>query len=137
MMDAALVSGRNAERRVGLKALGHVGHRRHQDPAGVAHDGRQRSQACFSLRAQCRAAAGTSRAGLERKKLSGLRWNPARSTGITGQSSLRGKWFVPNTYQTTTLAEPTISGETDDKVLSEMVRNVAHILFVENKPDTP
>ena len=47
------------------------------------------------------------------------------------------KLYLKNTYQKTTLAESTISGETEDKVLSEMVHNVAHILFVENKPDMP
>jgi hypothetical protein len=47
------------------------------------------------------------------------------------------KLYLKNTYQTTTLAQPTISGETDDKGLSELVHNVAHILFVENKPDMP
>jgi hypothetical protein len=47
------------------------------------------------------------------------------------------KLYLKNTYQKTTLAESTISGVTVDNILSEMVHNVAHILFVANKPDMP
>ena len=46
--------------------------------------------------------AGTSSAGLRWKKPSGFSMNPMRSTGITGQSSGRGRWLAPNVYQTTT-----------------------------------
>ena len=45
------------------------------------------------------------------------------------------KFYLNDTYQMTMLAEPSVSGGPDDKVLSEMVNNVAHTLFVENKPD--
>jgi hypothetical protein len=45
------------------------------------------------------------------------------------------KLYLDNAYQMTVLAEPSVSGGSDDKVLSEMVHNVAHTLFVENKPD--
>ena len=44
------------------------------------------------------------------------------------------KLYVNNAYQMTVLAEPSVSGGSDDKGLSEMVHNVAHTLFVENQP---
>jgi hypothetical protein len=47
------------------------------------------------------------------------------------------KLYLKNTYQTTMLTQATVSGGSDDSVLSEMVHNVAHALFVENKPDMP
>jgi hypothetical protein len=45
------------------------------------------------------------------------------------------KLYLNNTYQMTMLTQPSVSSGSDDRVLSEMVRNVAHTLFVENKPD--
>src|ERR1700728_5355789 len=45
---------------------------------------------------------GTSRAGLRSKKPNGLSQNETVSTGITGQSSGRVMWWIPNTYQSTT-----------------------------------
>ena len=45
--------------------------------------------------------------------------------------------YLKNAYQMTTLTQPTVGGGSDDRALSEMVHNVAHILFVENKPDIP
>src|SRR6185503_12622227 len=48
------------------------------------------------------AHGATSSAGLASKKPDGLRWNPTMSTGITGQSSTRGTWWIPKTYQSTT-----------------------------------
>ena len=44
---------------------------------------------------------GTSSAGLESKKPTGIRWNPQYSTGITGQSSGRGEWETPKVCQAT------------------------------------
>jgi hypothetical protein len=46
------------------------------------------------------------------------------------------KLYLNNTYQMTMLVQPSLSGGSNDRVLSEMVHNVAHTLFVENKPDT-
>ena len=60
--------------------------------------------------------------------------SPAHSVSYL---SAEVKLYLKNTYRTRTLAQPTISGEPDDNGLSEMVRNVAHFLFVENKPDMP
>ena len=52
---------------------------------------------------QCFGSLGaTSMPGLRRKNPLGLSWKPVCSTGITGQSSVRGMWFVPNVYQSTT-----------------------------------
>ncbi len=43
-----------------------------------------------------------SRAGLRSKKPKGLSQNDTTSTGITGQSSGRVMWWIPNTYHSTT-----------------------------------
>src|SRR2546430_8711857 len=45
---------------------------------------------------------GTSRAGLRSKKPNGLSQNETMSLGITGQSSGRVMWWMPNTYHSTT-----------------------------------
>jgi hypothetical protein len=45
------------------------------------------------------------------------------------------KLYLKNAYQMTVLAEPSVSGGPDDKMLSAMVHSVAHTLFVENQPD--
>ena len=63
---------------------------------GLAHDpalmaGRSSPQSSPGV-AGAPALAGTSRVGLRSKKPSGRRLNPHVSTGITGQSSGRGKW---------------------------------------------
>src|ERR1019366_6443573 len=50
------------------------------------------------------ACGGTSSVGLRPKKPVGLRVNPHRLTGITGQSSGRGKWVGPNVCHSTTSA---------------------------------
>ena len=47
-------------------------------------------------------SGGTSRAGLRSKKPNGLSQNETASAGITGQSSGRVMWWMPNTYQSTT-----------------------------------
>ena len=47
------------------------------------------------------------------------------------------KLFVKDIYQMTFDTHPSVRGGIDDKVLSEMVHNVSHALFVENKPDIP
>ena len=41
---------------------------------------------------------GTSSAGLRSKKPIGFSQKETTSTGITGQSSGRGMWLIPNTY---------------------------------------
>ena len=43
--------------------------------------------------------------------------------------------YLNHAYQMTMLTEPSVSGGSNDTVLSDMVHNVAHTLFVENKPD--
>src|SRR6266536_1471246 len=53
-------------------------------------------QACWA------GLAGTSSAGLRSKKPTGLSQNETVSTGITGQSSGRVMWWMPNTYHSTT-----------------------------------
>src|SRR4029077_590865 len=50
------------------------------------------------------AAAATSRPGLRWKKPLGLSQNETVSTGMTGHSSGRVTWLMPNTYQSTTSA---------------------------------
>ncbi len=47
------------------------------------------------------------------------------------------KFYVKDVYQMTVDAHPSVTGGADDKVLSEMVHQAAHALFVENKPDSP
>jgi hypothetical protein len=44
---------------------------------------------------------GRSRVGLRSKKPTGRRVKPQRATGITGQSSGRGKWVIPKVCQST------------------------------------
>src|SRR5207237_4363364 len=53
---------------------------------------------------QCAGDGGRSSAGLRSKNPTGTSVKPAYSTGITGQSSGRAKWVIPNVYQSTTSA---------------------------------
>lgn len=46
-------------------------------------------------------SGGISRLGLASKKLTGLRKKPVVSTGMTGQSSMRGMWVTPKACQMT------------------------------------
>ena len=52
---------------------------------------------------------GTSRAGLRSKNPTGVSRNPVYSTGMTGQSSGRGRWVTPNVYQSTTSASTSVA----------------------------
>ena len=62
-----------------------------QLPAGAVEDARHATTSPPAFRSvACVRGGGTSIAGLRSKKPTGFRWNPARSTGITGQSSGRG-----------------------------------------------
>jgi hypothetical protein len=47
--------------------------------------------------------------GLLSRKSRGLSWKPTHSTGIAGQSSVRGRWCACRTYQTTTSCPSTDS----------------------------
>jgi len=47
------------------------------------------------------------------------------------------KLYLRDTYQTTMITQPSVSGTPDDQVLSEMVHDVAQAMFVENKPNVP
>ena len=49
-----------------------------------------------------RAGRGTSSAGLRSKNPNGLSQNETESAGMTGQSSGRVMWWMPNTYHSTT-----------------------------------
>lgn len=56
-------------------------------------------------------------------------------TNTAAYLSVEVKLYLNDTYQTTALAQPTIAeGGPDDKALSETVRSVARILFIESKP---
>ena len=61
-----------------------------------------RHQALMHFYAECEpyASGGKSIAGLCSKNPSGLSMKPSEATGMTGQSSGRGAWACPNTYQT-------------------------------------
>jgi hypothetical protein len=37
----------------------------------------------------------------------------------------------------TMIVQPSVIGGPDDKILSEAVHNVAHVLFIENRRDAP
>ena len=47
------------------------------------------------------------------------------------------KLYLKGAYQMTMDTHPSVSSGPDDKALSEMVHNVSHALFVQNKPDIP
>ena len=55
------------------------------------------------------AAREASSAGLASKKPNGLSQNETVSTGMTGQSSARVRWWMPKTYQRTTSVETRFS----------------------------
>lgn len=58
---------------------------------------------------------------------------------INSETYLRAevKLYLQGAYQMTMDTHPSVSNGADDKILSEMVHNAAHALFVENKPDMP
>ena len=45
------------------------------------------------------------------------------------------KLYLSGVYQMTMDAHPSVGSGTDDEALSEMVHNISHALFIENKPD--
>jgi hypothetical protein len=67
-------------------------------------------------------------------KSRGFMGAPGQTSSITYLKT-EVKLYVKGSYQMTFDAHPSVSNEADDKVLSEMVRNVTHILFVDNNLD--
>jgi hypothetical protein len=67
-------------------------------------------------------------------KSRGFMGSPGQTNSLTYLKA-EVKLFVKGAYQMTMDTHPSVSNGVDDKVLSDMVRNVAHVLFVENKPD--
>jgi len=61
---------------------------------------------------------------------------PSPTSSVTYLSA-EVKLYLNSTYQMTMSTRPSVSGRSDDRALMEMVHNVAHGLFVENKSDTP
>ncbi len=47
------------------------------------------------------------------------------------------KLYLNGAYQMTMDTHPSVSGGSDDKALAEMVHNVSHALFIENKTEMP
>jgi hypothetical protein len=64
----------------------------------------------------------------------GFMGSPGQTNSITYIKS-EVKLYIKGTYQMTMDTHPSVSNGADDKVLSDMVHNAAHVLFVENKPD--
>ncbi len=67
-------------------------------------------------------------------KSRGFMGSPGQTNSITYLKA-EVKLYVKGAYQMTMDTHPSVSNGIDDKILSELVRNVAHVLFVENKPD--
>ena len=59
---------------------------------------------------------------------------PSPTSSVTYLSA-EVKMYLNNTYQMTMSVRPSVNGRSDDKALGEMVRNVAHGLFLENRGD--
>ena len=73
-----------------------------REESNLHHSGYEPGALPLSYRGwQCPGWGGTSSAGLRSKKPTGRSWKPQVATGITGQSSRRGTWCEPNTYQST------------------------------------
>jgi hypothetical protein len=70
-------------------------------------------------------------------------WKGASHRGFTSPPnsasylSAEVELYLHNSYQMTMIVQPSIIGGPDDRVLSEAVRNVAHVLFIENRRDAP
>ena len=60
--------------------------------------------------------------------------SPGQTTSITYLKA-EVKLYLKGSYQMTMDSHPSVSNGADDKVLSEMVRNVTHVMFVENRTD--
>ncbi len=58
-------------------------------------------------------------------------------TNSASYLSAEVKLYLKGTYQTTMLTQPSVSGGPDDEALASMVDDVAHALFVVNKPAVP
>jgi hypothetical protein len=69
-------------------------------------------------------------------------WKGGSHRGFSAQEnsvsylSAEVKLYLSGDYQMTMLTHPSVSGEADDAALSEMVRDVARVMF-ENKPESP
>ncbi|HXX11380.1 MAG TPA: hypothetical protein VEK05_07650 [Burkholderiales bacterium] len=59
---------------------------------------------------------------------------PSPTSSVTYLSA-EVKMYLNNTYQMAMSVRPSVNGRSDDKALGEMVRNVAHSLFFENRAD--
>jgi len=57
---------------------------------------------------------------------------PSPTSSVTYLSA-EVKMYLNNTYQMTMSVRPSVNGRSDDKALGEMVRNIAHGLFLENR----
>ena len=70
-------------------------------------------------------------------------WKGGSHRGFSAQEnsvsylSAEVKLYLSGDYQMTMLTHPSASGGSDDTALSEMVRDVARAMFVENKPEAP
>lgn len=70
-------------------------------------------------------------------------WKGGAHRGFSSQEnsvsylSAEVKLYLRSDYQMMMVTHPSLSGGFDDKALSQMVHDVAHVLFVENKPDLP
>jgi hypothetical protein len=67
-------------------------------------------------------------------KSRGFMGSPGSTNSIT-YIKAEVKLYIKGAYQMTMDTHPSVSNGADDKVLSDMVHNAAHVLFVENKPD--
>ena len=67
-------------------------------------------------------------------KSRGFMGSPGETNSIT-YIKAEVKLYIKGAYQMTMDTHPSVSNGADDKVLSDMVQNAAHVLFVENKPD--
>jgi hypothetical protein len=67
-------------------------------------------------------------------KSRGFMGSPGQTSSIT-YIKAEVKLYIKGAYQMTMDTHPSVSDGVDDKELSDMVHNAAHVLFVENKPD--
>ena len=67
-------------------------------------------------------------------KSRGFMGSPGETNSIT-YIKAEVKLYINGAYQMTMDTHPSVSNGADDKVLSDMVHNAAHVLFVENKPE--
>ena len=67
-------------------------------------------------------------------KSRGFMGSPGQTNSITYLKA-EVKLYINGAYQMTVDTHPSVSNGVDDHVLSDMVRNTTHVLFVENKPE--